>query len=496
MTRGRPSNLSFDFDAAIQAIEGADASEPTPTSVESASVESASVEPAPEVRKEPVIYTVAGLARRVQLAYDRRFPDPLLVEGEVSGVKAAPSGHVYLTLKDPDADACLDVVAYRSSVTPKSRALLREGHAVRLRGRFAFYAARGKTQFLVDRVLPTGKGALLLALERLKAKLEAEGLFDPARKRRLPKSPRIVGIVTSKSGAVLHDIHKVSLRRGGAHLLLAPATVQGLSAAEELRRALIRLSKVEGVDVILLARGGGSAEDLAAFNDESLVRAVAACPVPVVSAVGHETDFTLCDFAADARAATPSQAAEMVVPDRLAAVAALAERRARLHRAIGARLDRARLELGQLERRFGDPRLSLAKAQQRLDELRADSVRALQRTLRKHHEQRNHFERTLATLHPRNSLTRSRERLQSDRQRMLRAFEAGLARARQTLATRAARLDALSPLSVLARGYSITTTADGKLVHHAHDIAVGQTVHVRLARGALTADVTAKDEDE
>lgn len=444
---------------------------------------------APATKREPVVYTVGALARHVQGAFDAKFPDAVWVEGEVSGVKNAPSGHVYLTLKDPDADACLDVVAYRSSVTPKNRALLREGQAVRLRGRFAFYAARGRTQFLVDRVEPTGKGALLLALERLKEKLQAEGLFAPERKRPLPDSPRIVGVVTSRSGAVLHDIHKVAFRRGGARLLLAPALVQGPTAAEELRRALLRIVKVRGVDVVILARGGGSAEDLAAFNDEALVRAVAACPVPVVSAVGHETDVTLCDFAADVRASTPSQAAELVVPDSLAQRAALAERRARLQRALVMRLDRARLELGRVERRFGDPRLLLARAQQRLDELEARQAKAARRIVRGARDGIDTRQRALAAAHPRTVLGRYRESLQQNRTRLQRSVERQLAERKRLFGNRIERLSALSPLAVLSRGYAIATNERGEAVRSAGSVQVGDAITVRVAQGSLTAEV-------
>ncbi len=477
MASAKEPNLSFDFDALVP--------KNLPTKPGSATA------PAPDCREEPVVFTVAAIARRVQGAFDSKFPDAVWVEGEASGVKNAPSGHVYLTLKDPEGDACLDVVAYRSSITPKARTLLREGQAVRVRGRFAFYAARGRTQFLVDRVEPTGKGALLLALERLKEKLQAEGLFDPARKRELPASPRIIGIVTSRSGAVLHDIHKVAFRRGGAHLLLSAALVQGTSAPEELRRALQRLSRVHDVDVIILARGGGSAEDLAAFNDEALVRAVAACRVPVISAIGHETDVTLCDFAADVRASTPSQAAELVVPDSFALRAALAERSLRLHRALTARVDRARLDLGRIDKRFGDPRLLLARAQQRLDELQARQAQAARRRVRILRSAVDTQARSLAAAHPRTVLGRTREQLQTQRARLQRSFERRVADDKRSFGNRIERLSALSPLAVLSRGYAIVTSSADAAVRSAASVQVGDTLHVRLGEGSLVADVRA-----
>jgi exodeoxyribonuclease VII large subunit len=473
-------NLSFDFEALVPKAPQKPEAAPMPAPVSVV---------APAAKPEPRIFTVGSLARHVQGAFDAKFPDSVWVEGEVSGVKSAPSGHVYLTLKDSEVDACLDVVAYRSSVTPKNRALLREGQAVRVRGRFAFYAARGRTQFLVDRVEPTGKGALLLALERLKEKLQAEGLFDPARKRPLPDSPRIIGIVTSRSGAVLHDIHKVAFRRGGARLLLSAALVQGPTAPEDLRRALLRLANVRDVDVIILARGGGSSEDLAAFNDEALVRAVAGCRVPVISAVGHETDVTLCDFAADMRASTPSQAAELVVPDSLALRAALAERRMRLQRALGMRLDRARLDLGRIEKRFGDPRLLLARAQQRLDDLQSRQNLAVRRRVRTLRGAVDVQARALAAAHPRTVLGRYREQLQAQHTRLQRSVERRLAEDKRTFGNRIERLSALSPLAVLSRGYAIATAPNGQALRKAAEVPVGSAVHVRLAEGSLVAEV-------
>ena len=266
--------------------------------------------------EEPRALTVAELSRAIRGAVDEAFTAPAWVEGEVSDARPAPSGHPYFGLKDEREEACIDVVMYRSQVTPRTRTLCVNGSRVRLRGKPTVWAPRGRLQFVADRAQAAGRGALLEALEKLKTKLAAEGLFAPERKRRLPPEPRIIGVVTSASGAVIHDVCRVAFRRGGARILLAPAQVQGLGAADSICRALSQLQRVRGVDVIVVGRGGGSSDDLGAFNEELVVRAVAACPVPVVSAVGHDVDVTLVDFAADARAATPSQAAEMVVPDR------------------------------------------------------------------------------------------------------------------------------------------------------------------------------------
>ena len=289
---------------------------------------------------EPEVLSVSALGRALKSTIDRGFEQKVLVEGEALGVKASPTGHLYFTLKDEIEDASVDVVMYKATITPRVRQLVQNGARIRLRGKPTYWSPRGRLQFVADRADLAGVGALLAAVEKLKAKLEAEGLFARDRKRALPAEPRIVGVVTSRTGAVIHDIRKVAFRRGGAHIVLSPATVQGAGAAASIVAALAMLVRVPNVDVIIIGRGGGSLDDLMAFNDESVVRAIAACPVPIVSAVGHEVDVTLADFAADMRAATPSQAAEFCVPDRAARRATLLELRARLLRAARTSIDR------------------------------------------------------------------------------------------------------------------------------------------------------------
>ena len=287
----------------------------------------------------------------------------------MSSARPAPSGHLYFCLKDEQEEASIDVVLYRSSVTPRMRGLCRDGERVRLRGRPTFWAPRGKLQLVADRMQAAGRGAILEALERLKAKLDAEGLFAPERKRPVPAEARIVGVVTSPTGAVIHDVCRVAFRRGGAYILLAAAKVQGAGAAESICRALEALQRVKGVDVVVLGRGGGSSDDLAVLQRRGRgPHLVAACRVPVISAVGHDVDVTLVDFAADARAATPSQAAEMVVPDRAARAVLLARTRLHLTRAMRARLGEHHVVHARAARRLGDPRLAIAAHQQSLDE--------------------------------------------------------------------------------------------------------------------------------
>lgn len=496
--RPRPGeSLSFDFDA-----------RPTPV----AEPPRAASVPAAPAKAEPEVLSVAALGRVLGKALERAFPSAVWVEGEVSGARPAPSGHLYFTLKDEEEEATVDIVMYRMSITPRARTLVKDGARVRLRCRPTWWSPRGRLQLVADRVEPTGKGALLEALEKLKAKLAAEGLFAPEKKRPLPPEPRIIGVVSSASGAVIHDICKVAFRRGDARILLAPAQVQGVGAAESVRRGLRALQRIPEVDVIIVARGGGSQDDLLAFWDEELVRDVAVCRVPVVSAVGHEVDVTLVDHAADARAATPSQAAELVVPDGHARRRLLGERVLRLRRAIHARVQEDRVAHARLTSALEDPRLLIASAQQRLDDRIARLGRTMTRRLTHDRQLLAKASSRMAASHPRQAIARDRARVvelrarlvelararlaaddagaQELSRRLVREAKATLREDRTDLAQLAARLDAMSPLKVLGRGYAIATrAADGRAVRDAREVAPGDRVHVRVAEGAFEADV-------
>ena len=444
-------------------------------------------EPAPPA--EPEVLSVAGLGRSLKNTIDRGFEQKVLVEGEALGVKASPTGHLYFTLKDETEDASVDVVMYKATITPRVRQLVQNGARIRLRGKPTYWSPRGRLQFVADRADLAGVGALLAAVERLKEKLEAEGLFARDRKRALPAEPRMVGVVTSRTGAVIHDIRKVAFRRGGAHIVLSPATVQGAGAAASIVAALAMLVRVPQVDVIIIGRGGGSLDDLMAFNDESVVRAIAACPVPIVSAVGHEVDVTLADFAADMRAATPSQAAEFCVPDHAARAATLLELRARLLRAARTSTDRRRLMLERAARKLDDPRLAVAHAQSALD----DRAFALSRRAAMMVAPRSS---TLASLsarllaqQPQGRITRQRALLDALHARACEAVRRGHALRVAHAAQAAARLDALSPLAVLGRGYALARTESGKLVRRARDTAPGDVLQLRLEDGEVRAKV-------
>ena len=460
---------------------------------------------------EPRPLTVAELDRAIKGAVEDAFSAPVWVEGEVTGARPAPNGHLYFCLKDEREEAAIDVVMYRSSVTPRMRALCVDGARLRLRGKPTLWAPRGRLQLIADRLQATGRGALLEALERLKAKLAAEGLFAPERKRALPAEPRIIGVVTSPSGAVIHDVCRVAFRRGGARILLAPAQVQGPDAVSSICRALAMLQRLREVDVIVLGRGGGSADDLGAFNEEAIVRAVAFSRVPVVSAVGHDVDVTLVDFAADARAATPSQAAEMIVPDRRAQRELLRRTRLHLARAMHGRVTHGRVAQGRVARRLGDPRLAIASHQQTLDDRLARLVARARSAMSQRRDALVRVERRLSSLHPRAILARERADLTRLDHRLGTLWGATFARERADL-TRldhrlgtlwsgsfarraaelhraAARLDAFSPLKVLARGYAIATREDGRAIRTGEDVAPGQKIHLRVRDARLDARV-------
>jgi exodeoxyribonuclease VII large subunit len=420
--------------------------------------------PPPEPTAAPKPLTVGELVRAAARTLEARY-GAVWVEGEISNLSAPRSGHLYFTLKD--AEAQLPSVMFRTQAI-RLAFRVEDGLKVRARGRLSIYEGQGKFQLYVDALEPTGLGAAQLAFEQLKRKLTAEGLFDAARKRPLPRWPRRVGLATSPTGAAVRDVLRIAQRRGRVPFLVAPCQVQGDGAAMQVLAALRALERVPDVDVIIVGRGGGSAEDLAAFNDEALARAIAGCRVPVVSAVGHEVDFTIADFVADLRAPTPSAAAELVVPLYAEAEARLAEAHARLLRGGRRALAEARQRLDhELDRGAGALKMMLARRRHALD---ADG-------------------RRLAALHPRARLHRDRAQLDGLRARLLARLRDQLATRRRSFAAAAGKLDALSPLAVLERGYSLTRTAEGHVVTAADQVHPGDTVTVHVSRGQLDCRV-------
>ena len=433
------------------------------------------------------VITVGELDRRLRRAVEVASGD-FWIEGEVASLKRAPSGHVYFTLKDEREDAVIDCVMYRFDAQ-RARRILLDGARLQLRGKATVWAPRGRLQLVGTLARLAGRGELLLALEKLKAQLAKEGLFDAARKRPLPRAPQVVGVVTSGAGAAFHDIRTVAFRRGGLKLVLAPALVQGEAAASSIVAALDLLERYPGLDAVILGRGGGSGEDLMAFNDERVVRRVARYKVPIVSAVGHEIDITLTDLVADVRAATPSQAAELLVPDRAAQREALTRYERHLLRAQISLLAAAHAKLSRLTQRVTDPRFVIASRQQDLDELSERMARVVHQRLTLGRRGQHELLQRLSYRHPERVLARARADLARATGRLAAAARWQLGKRRKAFGACAAQLDALSPLAVLGRGYAIATR-DGLPLLSSLELEPGNTVHVRLGHGAFRARVT------
>ncbi|HWG21687.1 MAG TPA: exodeoxyribonuclease VII large subunit [Terracidiphilus sp.] len=434
------------------------------------------------------IWPVRELVGQVRELVEDQFRD-VWVEGEISNFRPAPSGHMYFTLKD--AEAQLPVVLFR-----RQAVLLRfrpeDGLHVLARGRVSVYDQRGQMQLIAETMEPVGAGSLQLAFEQLKQRLKAEGLFDAARKRPLPAFPRTVGIVTSPTGAVIRDfLNIVGRRHSGLNVLLCAASVQGEPAASEIVSALECLNASGLVDVIVVARGGGSLEDLAAFNSERVARAIAASAVPVVSAVGHETDFTIADFVADLRAPTPSAAAELITEAQHRIAEHLARLNARLNRAAHFQLLQCRQRWTRVPISRSESRITtiLHRLEQRLDDAGLHLETHMRGRVRE--SQRHVAELCAAILRhdPRQRLAHARQHFAAAATRMDRAVERTLHQQRARLHALDARLHSLSPLAVLDRGYALVLDANGGLIRSATQANVGELVTTRLADGTLTSRV-------
>jgi len=433
------------------------------------------------------IFTVSELTLLVRDRLEERFPD-VWVEGEISNLRTPSSGHLYFTLKDQQSQ--LRAVLFKAGAQ-RLRFALREGLQVIVRGRLTVYEPRGEYQVVLDYVEPKGIGALQIALEQLKEKLALEGLFDQSRKRPLPFLPRRVGLVTSLSGAAIRDILAVLTRRcPSMGLLIAPVPVQGETAAPLIAGAIRALSASGKVDVMIVGRGGGSLEDLWCFNEEVVVRAIAGSAVPVVSAVGHEIDYTLADLAADYRAPTPSAAAEAVVPVLDDLVEAILSLKGRLAQAMSRQLSVVRQELQDFDRSAPFLKLLSQRDAQRLDDfterLKVSLGDMISRLRRQGVASRHELQTSSPLSRVRNALVLVPQLLKRAEQRML----AVLAFRRQAVRSFAAVLDDLSPLAILGRGYSIVQTVPaGLVVRRARDVSVGDELRARLAEGQLLASV-------
>jgi exodeoxyribonuclease VII large subunit len=438
----------------------------------------------PPQQEPPRAYTVSQIVHLASRAIEARYGD-VWVEGEVSNLRQPSSGHLYFTLKDSRAQ--LAVVMFRAAAT-RLRFRIEDGLKLRCRGKLCIYDAQGRFQLSAETAEPQGAGALQLAFEQLRRKLEAEGLFDPAHKKPLPRLPRTIVVVTSPTGAALQDILRVLHDRFPVRVVVCPTPVQGAEAAVEVAEAVRRADRF-GAELMIVARGGGSLEDLWAFNTEPVARAIYHARTPVMSAVGHEGDVTIADLVADRRAPTPSAAAEMAVPVRAELAEQLRQQSGALERALRRLLGEQRLALLRMSAELGSPRGLLDRARMRLDDDGARLAAAAHRRLRQAHDGLGRARERLSTQEPRLKLHRHRAALVGLRARLERALGGRLQRGRSELGEQAARLEALSPLGVLARGYSIVLDRAGQAVRDARALRVGDRLLVRLQRGGLRGRV-------
>ncbi|MGH7148569.1 MAG: exodeoxyribonuclease VII large subunit [Nitrospiraceae bacterium] len=432
--------------------------------------------------------TVSELTGLLRTSIEEQFSD-VWVEGELSNLRAPGSGHVYCTLKDKTSQ--IRAVLFRSSAV-RLRFALQEGLQVIVRGRLTVYEPRGEYQIVLDTVEPKGIGALQLAFEQLKERLAAEGLFDQDRKKSIPAFPRTVGVVTSLTGAAIRDILAVLRRRWPTlHILIAPVQVQGESAGRQIAEALTALNELGSVDVIIVGRGGGSLEDLWSFNEEIVVRAIAASHVPVVSAVGHEIDVTLADFVADLRAPTPSAAAEAVVPVLAELVERLRELKVRMGQVMlrHCASERQRLDAGI--RGVTDVRFRLQETAQRTDDL-VDRLREMVQQLLTAGRERVHgVQRDLSGLNPILAIKQGLATIPQFSKRLEGQMGVILVQHRHRIHATLAQLNTLSPLAILGRGYSILhAVPSGQILRRANDVEVGQELEAQLASGRLSCTVT------
>jgi exodeoxyribonuclease VII large subunit len=434
------------------------------------------------------IWTVRDLVSTIRTHIEREYGD-IWVEGEISNFRAHDSGHLYFTLKDQNAQ--IRAVMFRSSAR-----LLRfrpeNGMQIVLRGRVTVYEDRGELQISAEYLEPKGAGALQIAFEQLKAKLEAEGLFDSSRKKLIPALPRRIGVVTSPQAAALRDILNVLRRRHhSANVLIFPAQVQGEAAALEVSAGIRYFNKARNVDVIIVARGGGSAEDLAAFNHEGLARVVASSQIPIISAVGHETDFTVIDFVADLRAPTPSAAAELVIRSRQEVEEQAEGLRQRLVRAMRYRLLMGRQVLTESAQHGAFARMmdAINQRQQKLDDLQYRLDRAERQILERSRRRLDSVSAAVRHYDLRRILAGIKKELEAQAGTMVAAMRTSLLRSQSRLDQLASQLQALSPVAILERGYALVFDSGGSLLKNASQVKTGDEISARLAQGSVTATV-------
>jgi exodeoxyribonuclease VII large subunit len=433
------------------------------------------------------VLSVSQLNSRARLLLEDVFAG-IWVEGEISNLAKPASGHIYFTLKDSQAQ--VRCALFRQNAT-RVRQALRDGLAVKVRGKVSLFEGRGDYQLILDAVEPAGDGALRLAFEALKEKLSSEGLFATERKIALPTHPKRIGIISSPTGAVIRDIISVFRRRAPqVELTLIPTAVQGREATAQIVRAL-ELADKQSFDALILARGGGSLEDLWCFNEEPVARAIDACITPIISAVGHETDVSIADFVADVRAPTPSAAAELLAPDNSELVQRLYTLQRRLNMRMQHHLERERMRLDGLQRRLRHPGERLRQHAQRVDDLEMRLIRAIQMQAGKRRERFNTLQARLLSLHPQRDLKLLSQRLEALTERLQRSMFEGIKARHLLLNSQVQTLHAVSPLATLGRGYSILLDDKGRAIRDAADTLPGQRLKARLGNGEL--DVRVED---
>lgn len=443
--------------------------------------------------KQPPIFTVTRLNSAVRMILEQDL-GLVWLTGELSNLAMPSSGHWYFSLKDLSAQVRCAMFKGNNRRVPFRP---QDGMQVLVQARVSLYEPRGDYQLIIESMQPAGDGMLALRFEELKRRLGAEGLFDESRKRPLPSEPRAVGLVTSATGAALHDMLTVLKRRApDLPVFIYPTQVQGSAAISQIVAAINLANRRAEVDVLIVGRGGGSLEDLWCFNEEAVARAINRSTIPVVSAVGHEVDVTISDFAADLRAPTPSAAAELVAPDRSARAQRLRHLGQRLRQAMARRQTAARHDFVLLQKRLDhqDPKRRLEQQSQRLDELAARLQQRLNLRLHQGERQLSHLELRLQAKSPEKLLAAGRRRHQLAEERLHSLMAKHQSLASHRLAMLSARLDGISPLATLGRGYSITRTQSGEVVSRASQVSSGQSLVTTLAEGSLRVRVEATEE--
>lgn len=432
------------------------------------------------------VLSVTQLNRRAKMLLETQLP-LLWIEGEISNLSQPSSGHWYFTLKDAGAQVRCAMFKGRNS---RVRFAAQHGQQVLVRAKVSLYEGRGDYQLIVEHMEEAGLGALQRAYDALKHSLEQEGLFASEHKKVLPSLPKRVALVTSPTGAAVQDMVSVFARRYPLiDLVVLPVAVQGADAPAQIARAINMACRMRNIEAIIVGRGGGSLEDLWAFNEEIVARAIFASKVPLVSAVGHETDFTIADFVADYRAPTPSAAAELLSPDGEEILSALEGHEVLLEEALWRKLDTSRQKLEHLRARLRHPGDRLNGWAQQLDNLEIRLTRAIKSQLHENHHQLRQLSLRQSQFHPQEKLQQLQQKLNHLQQRLLHETDINVQTQKRRLAKACALLDSVSPLRTLKRGYALVTDSDNSILTNANDVAAGDIVQAQLANGKLTCTV-------